>query len=284
MASGNLPLTPPQSGQLDQLIESAQREFALPDEARRALACGDLHRSEPERLIRSFSGDADFSQRLLRWCQSSWLAHRQPMASLEAALQRLDRAELTGLALLAYARRFYEGRDRLWAHSIAVGAVASLVARTCGRIDPDLLFVAGALHDIGLCAHQRLSPHTYDAVLADVDELSAAHEVEREQWGWDHTELGAAILRQWGLPPELVAAAQFHHAADLDPRGPHTPTVVGVAIANYLCSRAGWSAIGFHNLIVPEPALLASLGVDAPRLTLIWQQLAASLASVSELR
>lgn len=265
-------------------VEQAKWAFALPDGARRLVASGDFDGRDNDSLIRWLSTDPELSRRLLRWCNSPLYALSQPYRSLTDVLQIMDRAELARLALLAFVRGLFEGNDRLWAHSIAVGAVGSMISRTCDRADSGLVFVAGALHDIGLCAHHRLAPQAYAEVLAEVDDLSATHEVERERLGWDHTELGAAILRQWGLPAAIVEPARYHHAAGCAEETGQAETVACVAIANYLCSRAGWSSTGCHYLLPPSKEVLGILGIDSGLLSVIWQQLAGSLESVTDLR
>ena len=52
--------------------------------------------------------------------------------------------------------------------------------------------------------------------LADVLERAesegrALFEVEREQRGFTHAEVGAHVLGLWGLPPAIVEAVAYHH-------------------------------------------------------------------------
>ena len=99
----------------------------------------------------------------------------------------------------------------------------------------------------------------------------------------DHTELGAAILEQWGMPEEVFMSAKLHHRTDEAIAGPWQETVGCVAIANYLCSRSGWASMGSHNVAAPGDGVFRCLGVDASLLTVLWQQLYPALHSVSEL-
>jgi putative nucleotidyltransferase with HDIG domain len=172
----------------------------------------------------------------------------------------------------------------LWRHSIAVGAVAAMISRTCGCGDPSLVFVAGTLHDIGLCANERLDSDAFAAVIAEIDELSPTCQIERELLGWDHGDLGAAILAQWGMPEEVQMAAKLHHRAEQALSGPYSETVGCIAVANFLCSRSGWASLGSHNVVAPSEVVFRHLGIDAPLLTVLWQQLYPAMESVTELR
>ena len=104
---------------------------------------------------------------------------------------------------------------------IAVGAVAAMISRTCGCSDPSLVFVAGTLHDIGLCASERLDRESFTEVVSQIDELSPTHEVEDDLLGWNHAQLGAAVLEQWGMPEEVQMAARYHHTPDQAINGPY---------------------------------------------------------------
>jgi HD-like signal output (HDOD) protein len=121
-------------------------------------------------------------------------------------------------------------------------------------------------------------------VVSQIDELSPTHEVEDDLLGWNHAQLGAAVLEQWGLPEEVQMAARYHHSPDQAIKGPYAETVGCVAIANYLCSRSGWASAGSHNVAAPSKKVFSSLGIDAGLLTVLWQQLYPALDSVAGLR
>lgn len=286
-----MPLTPPPLSRLSLRIEQAKWELDLPAESRELLVQGALNSPQPAALSAWVAANPACGRRLLRWCNTSLYNLARPFASLSEACGVLDPREVARLAILASVRELFlpdlqidqYRRETLWSHSIAVAAVASLIARTTGRGDPGIAFLAGALHDIGLCASERLAPQEFAAVIALVDELSPANDVEQELLGWDHAELGEAILNQWGMPESVTVAARHHHQPDLVLVGPEGATVSCVAVANYLCSRAGWSATGRHYLPPPSDRVFAFLGIDATLLTVLWQQLDVTLESVANL-
>ena len=247
----------PYASSLGKRVDQAKWEFGLPDGARKLIATGAFDGRDNESLVNWLASDQLLSGRLLRWCNTPMYNLAVPYQSLEDASQVMDRCELNRLAVLAFARGLFpEGyvvdgvqRDRLWGHSIAVGFVASMISRTCGCADSKLVFVAGTLHDIGLCAHQSLAPEVHSRVVNEVDELSPTHEVEQDLNGWDHAQLGAAILSQWGMPDSIQAAARHHHGSELALEDEHVETIGCVAVANFLCSRAGWSSYGLSQHI-----------------------------------
>ena len=204
----------------------------------------------------------------------------------------MENRELSRLAVLAFVRGLFlpnlridvYQRATLWNHSIWVGAVASMISRICGAEDPSLAFTAGALHDIGLLASEQFNPEIFEEVISEVDELSPVQEVERDRFGWDHTELGGVILKHWGMPEEVQAAARWHHSPELALAGPHVMTVCCVSVANYLCSRSGWAAVGQANFAPPNPEVFEALGIDAGLLAVLWQQLYPALDAAMQLK
>ncbi|MGB7326617.1 MAG: HDOD domain-containing protein [Rubripirellula sp.] len=280
------------SARLGLRIDQAKWSLALPDGARRLIASGDFDGRDNETLVRWLSGEPELSKRLLRWCNTPMYNLSQPYQTLEQAAKVMDRCDLARLAVLAWVRGMFlpetqidvYSREVLWAHSIAVGSVATLIARMCNVCDPGLVFIAGALHDVGLCASERLDPESFAEVVSQIDELSPTHEVEKDILGWDHCQLGEAILGQWGLPDAVTMSARHHHAPERVLDSEHADTIGCVAIANYLCSRSGWGATPAHSIVAPSDRVFKKLGIDAGLLTVLWTQLSTTLASVSGLR
>ena len=297
-------------------IEQARWELALPDGARRLIASGDFSGRENETLVRWLASDALLSKRILRWCNTPLYNLSKPYRSLEEASRVMDGRELAQLAVLAWVRGAFlpdrhidlYSRERLWMHSMSVASVSSLIARTCNLADPQMAFIAGAFHDIGMLASERLDPESFADVLSDVDSLSPINAVEQDLLGWDHTQLGAAVLDHWGMPQSVVQAAASHHhphliAAKLknhpekiDPEKIDSEeiqpgqidkhlvqTVCCVAMANYFCARSGYGSVAGVTLPTPRENVFEVLGIDAGLIAVLWQQLPAVLESVQEL-
>lgn len=281
-----------ETARLSLRVEQARWQLALPDGGRRLLSGGDFDGRDNAALVRWLAADRQLADRLLNWCNSRLYNRSRPFHSLEEAAGILDQRDLARLAMLAFVRGMFlpdvvidcYSRELLWRHSIAVGAVAAMIARTCGCGDPSLVMVAGTLHDIGLYASERLDQQAFSQLVFEIDELTPTTMIERELFGWDHTELGAEILNQWGMPEAVQMASRLHHHPERAVGSPFETTVCCVSIANHLCSRSGWASMGSHNVTAPSPATFQCLGIDAEVLTVLWQQLYAVLEAAAELR
>lgn len=101
-----------------------------------------------------------------------------------------------------------------WEHSAATGVCAQQLAiLTHQPADPAM--IAGLLHDIGQLWLFRFEPEKFSAAWAraGTHETTIA-QAEKEQFGVDHTEVGAWLAESWELPPAIVAAIRGHHAPD----------------------------------------------------------------------
>lgn len=74
-------------------------------------------------------------------------------------------------------------------------------------------FVGGLLHDVGHLMMATYFPLQYAEICQRVAEGAPVLETERAILGATHADLGAYLLRSWGLPYRLVDIVAFHHEA-----------------------------------------------------------------------
>jgi putative nucleotidyltransferase with HDIG domain len=126
--------------------------------------------------------------------------------------------------------------ESLWIHSLAVGTLA----RTIAILESSLKSVreesllAGLLHDIGKLILVANLPNEYDAAQALASrERICVTEAQRQVFGSSHPEVGAYLLRIWGIPDEVVEAVAFHHQPSASPADRFT-ALTAVHAANAL--------------------------------------------------
>ena len=101
---------------------------------------------------------------------------------------------------------------RLLGHSLRSAALARLLASRCKLAEPESLFAAGLLHDVGqLIILAKLPEIGRETRWRALDCGVALHLVEQEVIGFDHAEVGGELLRQWQLPRSLWEAVACHH-------------------------------------------------------------------------
>ena len=212
------------------------------------------------------------------------------MRDLTTATQLLGFREFRNLAITVYLSRMFDtpvepdgfSTRQLWNHGVAVAAASQLVARVCGRGVPADAYIAGLLHDIGLLMLSQQMRGRFEQVIQRVRWGTPTSLAEREIYAFDHAQLGGHTARHWEFPAAIVDAIEHHHGLEAY-HGPHGDLVHVVAVANYLCSRAGWTSLGAHNVPLPPDAAYQTLGLDEVALAVIWEELRPVLESSASL-
>ena len=289
-ASGSPPMTEERRLALERLFARIGDVTTLPAAAQKVLRITDDASADPEKLREAIQGDPVLVARILRRLNSSYYALSQRISDLKTAISLLGQREIRNLALTVFLSRFYEGsaghgryrREDLWAHSVGVAVASRLVARVCGRGACEEAYIAGLLHDLGLILlDQTLQRHFYKVIDA-LDEQTPTYIVESRILTFDHALLGGFVARRWNFPDAVADAITFHHQPWCY-TGPHKEIVQVVAVANYLCSRAGVTSLGVHNVPPPSDEIYAGLGLDQVTLAIIWDELDVALEKATSL-
>ena len=234
----------------------------------------------PNDLNRVIALDPVLAGQVLKLINSAYYSLMNKVTSLTRAIIMLGLNTVKNLALsTAIIRSVSQAKKSralpiraFWAHSIAVGVMAKLLAAGCGLslAEREEYFVAGLLHDLGKIP----IGDEYTEVLARVE---TAQEplvtVEQQVLGLDHEEVGAMIATKWKLNAVLTDAICHHHAPELAAAA-HRDLVATVALADfYVCLFD----IGDAGNRYPDPSRLGSLLAQCQ---VAWDDLVDLAASV----
>ena len=194
------------SVQLPSYPEAAMR-------VQRALASEDV---ELETVVRAISAEPLLAVRIMQMANSARInSMGRPITDLRKAVGRLG-YNMVRIAAMSFVMQqlqltpahapVQQQLAQLWRLSVNVAALSRTVAVHKARINPDVAVLVGLLHAVGkLCIHVRLAVHP---------QLLARPEVcARILADW-HSDIGAALLSDWGMADEVIDAARFH--TDLD--------------------------------------------------------------------
>ena len=169
--------------------------------------------------------------------------------------------------------------ERYWRHSVAVALCARNIARTL-RLDADVAFTAGLLHDLGRLALASQEPARLSESLRRRDELDCTMlEAERATLGTDHTALGAQVAERWHFGPAVVDAIRRHH----EPPASTQATVVDIVhVADNIAHALDLA--GDPNEMVPqlEPTAWNRAGLSEGQALLILQDTEAEVDGLCE--
>lgn len=192
--------------------------------------------------------DPNLTARLLKLVNSSYYGLSRKVDTVSRAITLIGFRELEHLvAAVSVVSSFSRisislvNMDTFWRHSLYTALLARSLAQRCRIPDPDRLFFAGLLHDLGslVMYHQLAKPMAELLLVAEGDEQALYH-AEMEQFGFSHAEVGAEMMDTWNLPTRLRLAVVCHHAPET--AGPAGKEAAVVCLAEAMSNRSQMGA------------------------------------------
>jgi len=146
------------------------------------------------------------------------------IVSVRDAIVRLGFKEVRQIVSTAALIRTFKtiGRhlnpQRFWRRSLRTAVAARAIARTAsssGFYFEDEAYMAGLLHDLGLLVLDQYFPDVYERLHVALGAGDAGNaDVERDELGIDHGEIGGRLLERWDIPQLLVESVMWHNQPD----------------------------------------------------------------------
>jgi putative nucleotidyltransferase with HDIG domain len=207
------------SSSLRDLVLLAQQIPALPLTYQRvSQVVADQHSTTVE-LAEAVGADQGLATRILQLANSALYGQVARVDTLTQALSLIGSRQLRDLALAMAVVDLFKDVSApgislrgFWEHSVTVGCGARLIATTRGERETERNFVAGLLHDVGLMISAQVQPDRLTKHIQRAKaESSMLSFVERADQGFDHAELGAAVMERWRLSQMMVEVVAGHH-------------------------------------------------------------------------
>jgi putative nucleotidyltransferase with HDIG domain len=197
---------------------------SLPSMPEVYLEIGDILQSplsSAHRIGEIASKDPALSAKLLQLSNSAFFGFSRKVYSVTEAVQLLGVGIIQALALAVPLFSAFDRKkcpqfsiDQVWEHSAETAAICRKISarHLSNSFHAEQAFAAGILHDIGKLILADKLPDKYGEIItrAKAANLSIT-EVERQQLGTSHAEVGGYLLALWGLPVPLVEAVASHH-------------------------------------------------------------------------
>lgn len=168
-----------------------------------------------------------------------------------------------------------------WKHAIYTGVAARALGQQSASFadsNAEDLYIAGLLHDIGkIILLERACPKYLGVLRKAAQTGRPQHEVEMEEFGFTHADVGSVLAIKWSLPEDLAIAIRYHHAPDKDPF--HRSLSSLIHIADSLAWQTGHpSTVG-----VPAPkqaqGVLATAGLEQEHVDALLPRIAEDFAA-----
>ena len=163
--------------------------------------------------------DQAMTARILKIANSAYYALKNPVNSVQQACVILGSDILLQMITLASTSKLL-GKElngysissgEVFSHSTGVAFASRLIAL---KTDPSLnadAFSAGILHDAGKLLLDESLIELKDYFVSKVSLGTPVHVVEKEIFGFDHSEIGYEFLKKWNIPPAQLKAVRWHH-------------------------------------------------------------------------
>lgn len=163
--------------------------------------------------------DPDLTARLLKLGNSSFFGFPSRMETVSETISLIGIQQVQDLISVSVVVEIFDGVDEglvnmgsFWKHSLACGLAARQLAIARKVPKPEKFFVAGLLHDIGrMVLYSRAPDSARQLFAAYLAERSLLREAEQKVLGFDHTQIGEALLKVWNYPANLVNTVRYHH-------------------------------------------------------------------------
>jgi len=177
--------------------------------------------------------DAALTARLLRVSNSPAYRGANEIQDLNRALMRLGMKTTSSLAIGLAMEQMFQATNELvdkrlrstWKRSSEIAGVANMLCKHTTNLQPDLAFLAGITHQIGMLP-----------VLSFVEENPT---VIRDGMTLDevlesiHPRIGSLILKEWDFPNELINIPSEHLLYERDIAEPDYADIITVSSLQY---------------------------------------------------
>jgi HD-like signal output (HDOD) protein len=224
--------------------------------------------------------DPAMTLKVLQLVNSAYFGAARHVSTVQQAVGRLGLELLKALTLSVHAFDTLKGPpckgfsiDALQQHSFLTARLAKQLLS-----DPALgaeAFATAVLHDVGQLVLAVGATERFEHVLADQRASQRPlYEVEVEQLGATHGEVGAYLLGSWGLPINMVETVAYHHMPS-NASSACQRVLAAVHVADALVDQGVYKGASAGQDQKLDLAFIARMGLSAelPR----WRELAAEL-------
>lgn len=272
---------------LEQLASSLEDLPSLPAVVMELLNSIDQEDVDIAVLAKKVSHDQALTAKTLRLANSSAFALQTKVTTIQQAITYLGfqttRNLITSAAITGcFAENKCRGFDHksFWRHSIATAACARILARHL-RLNQDVAFTAGLLHDIGRLVLVSGFAAQYEEVLDyRAREDCSVLDAERAVLGTDHQRAGAALAAHWNFSDTVTLPISLHHEPETKGAGFLT-AIVHVADAMVHALDVG----GEKDEMVPavSPVAWAALALNEETCLHVFRETELQFTEISEL-
>lgn len=259
--------------------------FSLPDVVIRVNDLIDSGEATNYELEQAILTDQALTAKVLRFANSTYFGFSGKVETVLKAISIMGHKELRNLVIASSVTSTFKGippdlvdMDTFWNHSITCGVTARLLASSVDS--RERFFIAGLLHGVGRLIFFSQYPEESAKILSCTTQgEDVVIQEERKIFGFTHAQLGAELLKQWKLPPNIwkMVEHQLDPMEGAEYEYDASTLCAAINIANYIqpCSNQkinheetipdrafkSWSYLGLSVEIIESVMTVAKLQV-----------------------
>ncbi|MBN1267479.1 MAG: HDOD domain-containing protein [Anaerolineales bacterium] len=222
------------------IFEAARRLKPMPNSVTRVLRAVEDPETSIGNIANFISMDQVLTAEVLKVANSALLGYGRTCGSINEAAVRLGMKRIKLITLGVGAadsmsgslRGYSLGGGDMMRHAVSTGTIALWLAQALIVPNPDEVYVAGLLHDIGkLLLDQYLLKDREHLMKLLQTSKQPLWEIEERLFSIHHAEAGGLIAKHWRFPLSLVDAIESHHRPDQAKKDHTISAVVNLANA-----------------------------------------------------
>jgi HD-like signal output (HDOD) protein len=187
-----------------QLLEAARSETNL---------------KKPAEII---SREPSLAAEILTIVNSPWFDLKREIRTINHAVALLGVDAVCSLASAFAIRDNLKQFDRssfdyssYWRRSVLAATAARVLAPYANAAEPEEVFLAGLLQDIGMLVMAQTFPQIYPQLIREAEkDHRRLRAMEEQDFGTDHVQIGVWLAEVWNLPDAFRVAIATSHAPD----------------------------------------------------------------------
>jgi len=240
------------------LKHKVDRLQVIPAVALKLLRLTSDERTNVADLSQLIETEPALAAKVLRNVNSAAFALSHKIISIKRAVSILGFSSVRQLALnqLLYNKLIHHKSksefDQMfyWQHCLFVASLSRIIATTLKHKEPDVMYCAGLMHDIGKIVLETHGKVSYgDFLLACKGDEQSTLKGEHDFFGLNHAEMGYVFCQQWDIPEQIAAIVYCHHDLpdDDSPFAKYKTDIAIVNFANYIAWMQGVGSIRINN-------------------------------------
>jgi len=231
---------------LEDLKNKIDKLRPVPDIARMIISRIKYSGAGAYDLERYIIKDQALAANVLKLCNSPEYGFQKQIHSIRRAGELLNPETFKNIVLDACNYNLYSDtikgysieQGEMLNHSFCCAEVARLISQEKKINNPDVIFTAGLLHDIGKVILDQYFFEKFNLIMDKIiNENIQFLYAENEVLGYNHAQVGEIIAREWNLPEILIESIAFHHQPEKAKKHPEAVSIIH--IANCICSMVG---------------------------------------------